>query len=146
MIKNLYRKYKDIIPYIFFGECTTLVNVIAYWCCAYPLGISVVPSTIVAWFLAVLFAYLTNRKWVFHSETSSYKEIIKECLSFYICRLATGIADCLCMFIFVDLLHFNDLIIKITANVMVIIMNYIASKFIIFKSKCQYVNGNDKYE
>ncbi len=134
-IKQLHEKYKDVIPYLFFGVCTTLVNVIVYWIAAHPLGMAVMPGTIIAWFLAVLFAYVTNRKWVFHSEANDRKEIGKEMLSFFACRLATGIVDWLCMFLFVDVLGWNDMVIKVAANVLVIILNYIASKLVIFRKK-----------
>jgi len=129
----MYEKYKDIIPYLFFGICTTMVNVVVYWISAYPLGLDIMPSTILAWILAVLFAYVTNRKWVFHSEAKGKKAIIKEIISFFACRLATGIVDGLCMFVFVELLEWNDVIVKFTANVLVIILNYITSKLVIFK-------------
>lgn len=135
MIKQLYEKYKDVIPYAFFGVCTTAVNTVVYWICAHPLGLGTVPSTMIAWFLAVLFAYVTNRKWVFHSEASTRDEILKEAISFYGCRLATGVVDWVCMYVFVDMLHWDDLPVKIGANVLVIILNYVASKLLIFKKK-----------
>lgn len=131
--QSVYTKYKDIIPYLFFGVCTTLVNVIAYWLCAHPLNLGTMPSTIAAWFLAVLFAYITNRKWVFHSNAITTPEITRELISFFGCRIATGIVDWLCMFIFVAVLGWNDVIIKFLANVLVIILNYVASKLIIFR-------------
>jgi putative flippase GtrA len=133
MIKDLYTKYKEFIAYAFWGVCTTLVNTFVYWILANPFSLAVTPSTVIAWFIAVLFAYLTNRKWVFHSQAHTKSEIAKEIISFYGCRIATGIVDWLCMFIFVELLHFNDLIIKIAANILVILLNYIASKIIIFR-------------
>lgn len=132
-IKKLYEKYKDVIPYLFFGVCTTVVNVVVYWGCAHPLGLGVMPSTIIAWVLAVLFAFVTNRKWVFHSDKTGTREIAKEMLMFFTCRLATGAVDWICMFVFVDLLGLNDLIIKFCANVIVIVLNYLASKIVIFK-------------
>lgn len=135
MLKHLYEKYKDIIPYVFFGVCTTLVNIAAYWFCAHLLRLAIVPSTIVAWFIAVLFAYITNRKWVFHSESSTRKEIQRELVYFYMCRLGTGIVDWLCMYVFVDLLHLNDLVIKVGTNLLVIALNYIASKLLVFKKR-----------
>ena len=134
-IKQLYEKYKDIIPYAFFGVCTTLVNTVVYWVFAHPLGLPTTPSTIIAWVAAVLFAYLTNRKWVFHSEARTAKEITKEIITFFSCRLATGVVDWLCMFLFVDILHFNDVVVKFLANVLVIVLNYIASKLLIFKKR-----------
>ena len=92
-------------------------------------------STVIAWILAVLFAYITNRKWVFHSSAATAAEIRKEILSFFVCRLATGALDWACMFIFVDLLGFYDVAMKVLANILVIILNYAASKLVIFRRK-----------
>jgi len=131
--KQLYTKYKNIIPYAFFGVLTTIVNIAVYWLMAHPLGLKVIPSTVIAWISAVLFAYITNRKWVFHSEAHTTNAIVKEIFSFFACRLATGLVDLACMFIFVDVLHLNDVVIKFIANVIVIVLNYVASKLIIFK-------------
>lgn len=132
-IKEIYMKYKDILMYILFGASTTAINVIIYWILAHPFNLDIMISTFMAWATAVLFAYVTNRKWVFHSEASTSVEIAKEVSSFYACRIVTGMIDWLCMFIAVDTLHFNDILVKIFANVLVVILNYIASKLIIFK-------------
>lgn len=134
-IKALYQKYKDIIPYGVFGVLTTLVNVAVYWLMAHLANLPTMPSTMIAWVAAVLFAYITNRKWVFHSEAHTRDEIIKEVGSFFACRLATGVVDWLCMLVFVDVLQFNDVAVKAIANILVIILNYIASKAVIFKRK-----------
>lgn len=134
-IKALYQKYKDIIPYGIFGVLTTLVNVAVYWIAAHPLRLGTMPSTVLAWIMAVLFAYVTNRKWVFHSTAVTAVEIRKEILSFFICRLATGVLDWACMFIFVDLLGLYDVAIKVLANILVIILNYVASRLVVFKRK-----------
>lgn len=131
--KEIYEKYKDVILYLFFGVCTTLINVVSYWGLSHLIGLSVMISTIVAWLVAVLFAFFTNRKWVFHSMTSGCTEIGKELLSFFSCRLITGCVDWGCMFLFVDILKWDDLVIKFLANIAVIILNYMASKLIIFK-------------
>ena len=132
-LKRLYEKYKDIIPYAVFGVLTTGVNILVYWLAAHILGLGVMPSTIIAWVAAVLFAYVTNRKWVFHSEAHEASQILKEIASFFACRLATGVVDWIFMFVFVDVLHLNDVVIKAIANIVVIILNYVASKLIIFK-------------
>lgn len=132
-LKQLFEKYRDVIPYLFFGVCTTAVNVVVYWVCAHTFGLNTMISTITAWVLAVLFAYITNRKWVFRSEVHSSKEIIKEICSFFGCRIVTGVIDWGCMFFFVTLIGFNDVIVKFLANVIVIILNYMASKLIIFQ-------------
>ena len=134
-LKSLLIQYRDIIAYLFFGGCTTLVNIVAYWVAAYPLSMGTVPASVLAWFAAVLFAYVTNRKWVFHSQAVTRQEVTREIASFFGCRLATGVVDWGMMFVCVDLLRFNDMIIKIFANVVVIILNYVASKLLIFKNK-----------
>ena len=135
LIKKLLIKYQDVIAYLVFGVLTTLVNIVAYWLCAHPLGLGTLPSSVLAWLAAVLFAYITNRKWVFHSQAVTRQEITREMLSFFGCRLATGVVDWVMMFVCVDLLHFNDMVMKILANVVVVILNYVASKLIIFAKK-----------
>lgn len=134
-MRRLWEKYKDVTAYLFFGVCTTLVNIAVYWICAHSLNIGIMPSTIIAWVTAVLFAYLTNRKWVFHSEAYSSKEILREILAFFSCRITTGVIDWLMMYIFVDCLHINDVFIKAVANIIVIVLNYIASKLLIFQKR-----------
>lgn len=134
-IRELCQRYKDVIAYAFFGVCTTLVNVIVYWVVAHPFNMSVLLSTMIAWVVAVLFAYFTNRKWVFNSTANGFVEIAKEIVSFFSCRLVTGILDWGCMYVLVERLGFNDVVIKFLANVLVIILNYIASKLLIFKKR-----------
>ena len=134
-LKELWAKYKDLIPYGIFGVLTTAVNVAVYALCARIFGLSTVVSTVIAWVAAVLFAYITNRKWVFHSTATGMAAILKEIASFFICRLLTGILDVGIMKLFVDILGFNDVIVKIASNIIVIILNYVASKLVIFKKK-----------
>ena len=134
-LKEMMEKYKDIVPYAIFGILTTIINIVVYLFFAHILKKGVMLSTLAAWFLSVLFAYVTNRKWVFHSGVLTFSNIIREVVAFFICRLATGIADILIMFVFVNIFHFNDLFIKIISNIAVIILNYVASKWIIFNHK-----------
>lgn len=132
-LPGLLKKYQDIISYLFFGGCTTIVNVAAYWVMAHLLNCSTLLSTMVAWVIAVLFAYITNRKWVFHSETRNIWEILKEAVSFFLCRIATGVVDWASMWLFVDIGGINDVAMKFLTNIIVIVLNFIASKCIIFK-------------
>lgn len=134
-IGKLYSKYKDVLFYLFFGVCTTAVNVVAYWAAAHLLRFGTMPSTILAWVFAVTFAYITNRKWVFHSNASRIKEIVTEIGSFFVCRLATGGVDWVCMLVLVEFMGLNDVMIKFLANVVVIALNYAASKMIIFRAE-----------
>ncbi len=127
------KKYKSLILYGIFGIATTLVNIIAYFICAKVFNLSVVVSTCIAWFIAVIFAFVTNKIWVFESKKNKFKDVSKGILSFFSCRILTGLLDLLIMYVFVDKLHFNDLLFKVLSNVIVIVLNYVASKLIIFK-------------
>ena len=133
MVKKLFEKYKDVIPYLIFGVITTLINIAAYWVGSHILGMGTVPASVLAWFLAVLAAYLTNRKWVFHSDAQGSREILEEIAKFFGARLFTGVIDWVFMFVTVDLLGAEDVIMKFVANVIVVILNYVFSKWIIFK-------------
>lgn len=135
MLTRLFEQHREKILYVVFGALTTAVNTAVYWLCAHPLGMPVLPGTIIAWFLAVLFAYITNRVWVFRSQATARNEILREAVSFYLCRLATGVLDWVLMYFLVDRLHWNDLWVKIGVNVLVIILNYVASKLLIFRKK-----------
>ena len=135
MIRKMFIRYKYVILYVFFGVCTTVVNILSYWACSHLLHMSVILSAVVAWFTAVLFAYLTNRKWVFNSSNHGKCEILKEALYFYMMRIATGLIDWLGMYVLVDSMQFNDMIIKVILNVLVIVLNYIVSKLLVFNKQ-----------
>ena len=129
------RKYKDVIPYVFFGVVTTIINIVTYWFLAHVLHLPVMFSTVAAWIITVTAAYLTNRKWVFHSEARTAGEITREVIWFFACRLTTGALDWFLMYLFVTKLRVPDMPVKIAANVLVIVLNYVASKWFIFKKK-----------
>ena len=135
MILKLFKKYESLISYAFFGVCTTIVNIVVYYIFSHILKFGTASSTVVAWFLAVLFALITNKIWVFKSKSWEKDILIKETISFFSCRLLTGLLDMVIMVVFVDMLHFNDIIIKVISNILVIVLNYVASKLIIFNHK-----------
>ncbi len=124
---------KSVILYIIFGILTTLINIVSYYICSHILSQEILISNVIAWIISVLFAYITNRKWVFESSTYKKRDILKEAISFFSCRLLTGLMDMGIMFISVNLLLFNDVVMKVVSNILVIVVNYIASKLLIFK-------------
>ena len=124
---------KELFLYLVMGAATTLVNFICYF--LLKLVLSPALSTIIAWFVSVLFAYITNSKWVFNSQAKTFKEHFKELLSFFAARILSGIFDIGATVVFIEKLHFNDLFVKIVINVIVIVFNYVASKLVIFKKK-----------
>lgn len=119
-----------------FGVLTTVVNYILYFLLRRVLPFNtVIIANGIAWVGAVLFAYFTNRKWVFESKAQNKGEIVKEIAQFFSARLLSGLLDMALMWIFVDMLTFNEVIIKTVSSIIVIVFNYIASKFIIFRDK-----------
>ena len=132
-MKQLLRKYRDVWLYLVFGALTTLVNFLGYYLLSGPLALATVPATCIAWALSVAFAYGTNRRWVFCSQEKTPAGILREMGSFVACRLLSGLLDVGIMFVFVDLLHGPDLLVKLLSNVIVILVNYIASKLLIFR-------------
>ena len=129
-MKELLMKYKEIIMYLVFGVLTTVVNIVVYFLSAELLLINYLISNALAWFLSVLFAYITNRKYVFES---SSQNILKEAVSFFSSRLATGILDMVLMWLFVYFNVVNDVIAKVIVNVIVVVLNYVLSKLVVFK-------------
>lgn len=131
-MKEIIIKYKEMILYLIFGVLTTAVNIIIYYISADILHIHYLVSNILAWFLSVLFAYITNRTYVFESKS---QHIIKEMISFFSARLATGLLDMVLMWLLVNYHIMNDFIAKIIVNIIVIILNYILSKLVVFKKE-----------
>ncbi len=130
-LMELYRKYREVISYLFWGACTTLVNISAYWFCFNLLNIPNIPSTIISWVVAVAFAYITNRIFVFRSKS---EKILAEISKFVSARLLTGLFDIAIMFFAVDMMHWTPIFWKIISNIIVIILNFILSKWFIFTS------------
>ena len=131
-IWDLYKKYKEAILYLIFGGLTTLLNILTYAVCAHLFMLDTIPSNAIAWIAGVIFAYVTNKIYVFESKTDTFKALVMECASFVGCRLATGVMDMAIMYVTVDVLHFNDVIMKIISNILVIILNFVFSKLFIF--------------
>ena len=121
---------RELVLYVLFGAFTFFVNVITYFFFQYVLGINYLISNILAWFLSVLFAYITNRKWVFESRSPN---ILKEMSLFFGGRIFSGAVDTALMYLFIDVLTLGNTFSKIVVQIIVIILNYVFSKLIVFK-------------
>lgn len=140
-LKAYWSKYREMLTYLIFGGLTTLVNIVVYWLLAHA-GLPTGPATVTATAVSILFAYATNRRWVFESRTHG-KAAWKEFISFIGCRLSTLVLDLVIMSVGVDMLgprmvapaqmELWGLLVKLLANILVIIVNYIFSKRIIFR-------------
>ena len=133
--KSLLKKYYDILAYLVFGVLTTVVNYLVYLPCYNLLGMRAVVSNAIAWFVAVAFAYVTNRIWVFESKRRGFVPIVGEIAAFAGGRVFTLLLQEVLMAIFFTWLGFNEYIVKIVAAVLVVILNYFISKIFVFRKK-----------
>ena len=115
---NLYKKYKEIINYLIFGGLTTLISIVTYAIFTKVFHIDYLISNVLSWIIAVLFAYITNKIFVFESKS---KKNIKEITSFFFFRVVSLIMEMVILYIFVDMLHIDDLVTKIIAQIIVVI-------------------------
>ena len=134
IIINLVKKHWDIVSYLFFGVLTTAVNYIVYLPCYNLLSFSAAISNMIAWIAAVAFAYLTNKPFVFCSHDWSAKTVIPELTKFVGARIASGVLETGIIFLTVDLLRWNGNVMKLVTSVLVVIINYVASKLLVFRN------------
>ena len=148
-IKELILKYKELIVYVIFGGLTTVVNLVVFTLSGMVLGDErYLISNIIAWFAAVIFAYITNKLWVFESKSWDVRVLLKEIPSFFAARVLSFLIEEAGLFVFVDLLSFKDisfkilsfelgeeLIAKAVLAVIVVVLNYVFSKLVIFRKK-----------
>ncbi len=132
---SLFLKYRETILYLFFGGLTTLINIASYWALTKIFYVDYMVATALAWLLSVLFAFVTNKLFVFDSKSLAAALVLKELALFVGARLFSGALDMCMMYLFVDVLQVNDMVVKILSNIIVIVVNYILSKLIIFKKK-----------
>ena len=131
---KIYQKYRQLILYVFFGACTTVVGVGSFTLFDSVFKIHELLANVYSWVLAVGFAYITNRKWVFHSQAKG-KALGKELVSFYAGRLMTlGLEEAF-LLVLVTWLAFPSTAVKLVAQVSVLVGNYILSKLWIFHKK-----------
>lgn len=133
--RALLEKYWDIFAYLFFGVLTTAVNYIVYLPCYNLLGFPAVVSNAISWVFAVVFAFLTNKPLVFKSYDWSAKTLIPELTKFVGCRVGSGAAESVILLLTVDVLGWDGNIWKILTSVLVVVLNYIGSKLLVFKKK-----------
>ena len=134
-IVALYRKYRQVLLYCVFGFLTFLVSVGTYAFCMRALGINELIANAISWVFAVLFAFFTNRRWVFDGESEGAKGLWAQMASFFGGRLFTLAVEEAILAVFVTWLRFDGVIVKVVAQVVVIVLNYFISKFWVFRKK-----------
>lgn len=150
LLKTKYAEYAEIIRYLIIGILTTLVSLGSYYALVLTIlnpddALQLQVANVISWVVSVLFAYFTNRSFVFKVKDS---HVLSEFFKFVMSRVFTLLVDMAIMFIFVSLLHLDDKIIKLITQVIVIVLNYILSKFLVFikpkKSKEAANNSKEK--
>jgi putative flippase GtrA len=134
-LQPFYRKYKEPLLYLFFGGLTTLVGLATFWLFVYPCGLNPLIANVISWVICVAFAYVTNRTWVFTDKAHDRKGIVREIVSFTLGRLATLGMEELVLWVGIDLLGINSMIVKLIAQVLVVIGNYVISKLLVFRKE-----------
>ena len=137
-MKTIYHKYEEIISYLFFGVLTTVISLLVYYLLVCTIlnpdnAFFLQIANILSWISGVIFAYITNKKYVFKSKNKNYT---KEIGKFVGSRLITLFMDMAIMFVGVTLINGNDKIMKLISQIVVIISNYLFSKIFVFKNKC----------
>lgn len=124
---------KEIVSYLFFGMITTLINLVSYAMLTQFLNADFKTATTIAAFLSVLFAFITNKLYVFESRDKNFIIVSKELSSFLLSRVMSYGLDLVSMIVLVEILLFDDMVSKVIANILVVIFNYLASKFFVFR-------------
>mgnify|MGYP002524317542 FL=1 len=139
---SLLKKYRSQIVYLIFGVLTTVVNYLVFFPCSSYLEktgfqYAVAVSNTIAWVFAVLFAYVTNKPFVFESHDWSWKVVAPEFAKFVSTRLASLLIETVIISVTVDTLHWNKLVWKVLTSVLVVVLNYVGSKLLVFRRKKQ---------
>lgn len=131
---KIYKKYNEIINYVIFGVLTTLVSLVTYYLCSKVFHIYYLVSSVISFIISVLFAYVTNKIYVFKSDAKGSK-VLKELFSFVSSRILSFIIENVILVILVSVIKLDDMISKIIVQIIVIILNYILSKLVFLRSK-----------
>lgn len=132
---GMYKKYEEGINYLIFGFLAFVLNYVLYYLFSKVLSLHYLVATVLSWALTVVFAYWTNRTFVFKSKNKDVKALFEEFISFIGARVATELLEVALMFLMVDCAHLNEFISKFVCQVLVIVANYFLSKLWIFKEK-----------
>lgn len=132
---GMYKKHEEGINYLIFGFLAFVLNYVLYWVFESLMNLHYMAATALSWVLTVVFAYWTNRTFVFKSQNRELQSVGKEFISFIGARVATEVLELVLMYVMVDCMHGNEYIAKLIGQTLVILTNYVLSKIWIFKDK-----------
>ena len=132
-LQPFWQKHREVLLYLLFGGLTTLISILTFWIFYRFAGLNELSANVLSWILAVLFAYVTNARWVFRDRPETGRDRLRQILGFYAGRLATLGAEELLLWAFITRLRLPAMPVKIAAQLVVIVLNYIISKLLVFR-------------
>jgi len=135
IFESFYKQHKEILLYLFFGGVAFFLNIWLFILIGKFFEINVLLNNAICWIICVSFQYFTNKTWVFEDKTAGFSELLRQIISFFSGRIFTLLVEEVILAVCITLLNFHSLTVKLSAQVIVIILNYIISKMIIFKNK-----------
>lgn len=133
IFESFYKEHKEVLLYLFFGALTFIVSVVTFAIFSVVMEMNELIANTFSWIIAVILAFLTNRKWVFRAPTDTVIEFFSQMLSFGTGRVITLVIEEIILLVFITWLGFSRMVIKIVAQIFVIIINYFISKILIFR-------------
>lgn len=135
LFEDFYKKHKEVLLYLFFGGLTTVVSIASYSYCDVALGMNPLIANVISWILAVLFAYVTNKIWVFDAQNNTFGDLTREIASFFLGRLFTLLVEEAILFVGITMLGLNSIAVKVVAQFIIVVLNYIISKLLVFRAR-----------
>ena len=142
-LMNLYQKNKEIINYLVVGVFGTVIS-IASFAILMNIGVETVLSNVISWIITVIVMYVMNRYFVFMKHAKDFAAILREIISFVSARIFTLLLETLIVWLGIDVMHLNAIIIKTFAQILVIVLNYVFSKLFIFRNTDKSDNKADR--
>ncbi len=133
VLEPFYKKYKEILLYLFFGALTTVVSIGSYAALNVGLGVNELIANVISWICAVTFAFFTNRVWVLAAQTEGAGAFLGQMAKFCGGRIFTLIVEEAILFVFITKMGFNSVLIKVIAQVVIVVLNYLISKLLVFR-------------
>lgn len=135
IFEPFYKKHKEVLMYLLFGGLAFFLNLFLFWLFVTAMGMNELIGNVFCWIICVTFQYITNRTWVFDGRTNGAAAFLRQMASFFAARLATLAMEEVILLIMITILHLPDMPVKLFAQVVVIVFNYIFSKVFVFRKK-----------
>ena len=135
IFEPFYKKHKEGLLYLFFGGLAFFLSIFLYWFMYSVMHLNELVNNTIDWIICVAFQFFTNRTWVFDGKVDNTRDFVKQAASFTLGRLFTLVVENVLLLIFITMLGFAQMPVKLAATFVVIVLNYVISKLFVFKEK-----------